>query len=79
LNRLRVGSALKSIRIRLAALAAFAVMVIAVMVIAVVILHGATTGHRAPLGSIGASSSVSPPAEANSLDLCTTFQDAATR
>ena len=74
MNRLRVGSALKSIRIRLAALAAFAVMVIAV-----VILHGATTGHRAPLGSIGASSSVSPPAEANSLDLCTTFQDAATR
>lgn len=52
MNRLHVGSA----QIRLAALA-----VVAVMVIAVVILHGATTGHQAPVGSMSASSSVSSP------------------
>jgi len=56
MNRLHVGSALKSAQTRLAALAA-----VAVMVIAVVILHGATTGHQAPVGSMSASSSVNSP------------------
>jgi hypothetical protein len=41
MNRLHVGSALKSAQIRLAALAA-----VAVMVIAGVILHGATQATR---------------------------------
>jgi hypothetical protein len=56
MNRLRVGSAWKSARIWLAALAT-----VAVMVIAVVVLHGTTAGHQTPVGSMSASSSVSSP------------------